>query len=53
VDDLKQRTIEVAEDEALRRQLSASAMLRAREFSDEAFVDRWRAIVKGLDLSAH
>ena len=39
------RTVEVAQDEALRARLAASATERAQQFSEDAFADRWHAIV--------
>lgn len=37
-------TAEVAANPALRNRLAASSMARARDFSDQAFADRWREI---------
>ncbi len=45
VDQLAARTREIAADEELRAKLSASAVARAQEYSDEAFAGRWREIV--------
>ncbi len=39
------RTVQLAGDEQLRARLAASANLRAQEFSEDAFADRWHAIV--------
>ena len=39
------RTVEVAGDEALRARLAASAVERAQAFSEDAFAERWHAIV--------
>jgi glycosyltransferase involved in cell wall biosynthesis len=44
-DELAGRTLRVAGDEELRARLAASAVQRAREYSDAAFADRWRDIV--------
>jgi hypothetical protein len=38
-------TAEVATDEALRARLAAAAVTRAQEYSEDAFADRWHAIV--------
>lgn len=43
-----ERTLRVAGDEALRARLAASAVERAKAFSDEAFAARWREIARGL-----
>lgn len=43
--ELGERTVQVARDEALRARLSASAVQRAQQYSDEAFALRWREIV--------
>jgi len=45
-----ERTLRVAGDEALRARLAASAVARAREFSDDAFAARWREISATLDV---
>jgi glycosyltransferase involved in cell wall biosynthesis len=42
--ELVDRTVQVATDDALRARLSASSVQRAQEFSESAFVDRWRVI---------
>ncbi len=42
---LQQRTAEVAADEHLRERLSAAATVRAQEYSEDAFADRWHSIV--------
>lgn len=39
------RTVEVAADERLRAGLAASSVERAQQFSEDAFADRWHAIV--------
>ena len=39
------RTVEVAQDDALRARLAASSTERAQQFSEDAFADRWHAIV--------
>jgi glycosyltransferase involved in cell wall biosynthesis len=39
------RTAQLAEDEQLRDRLAASATERAQAFSEQAFADRWHAIV--------
>ncbi|MCW2777498.1 MAG: glycosyl transferase group 1 [Frankiales bacterium] len=46
------RTVEVAQDEALRARLAASATERAQQFSEDAFADRWHAIVAKHGLLA-
>jgi glycosyltransferase involved in cell wall biosynthesis len=43
--ELLARTVEVAQDEALRARLAAAAVERAQAFSEDAFADRWHAIV--------
>ena len=45
-----ERTVRVATDEALRARLAASAVERATEFSEEAFVKRWHEIAEDLGL---
>ncbi|MDP3711105.1 MAG: glycosyltransferase [Mycobacteriales bacterium] len=42
---LVERTVAVASDEALRTRLATSAIERAQVFSENAFADRWHAIV--------
>jgi glycosyltransferase involved in cell wall biosynthesis len=42
---LIERTVQVAGDEALRARLAASSIERAQAFSEDAFADRWHAIV--------
>jgi glycosyltransferase involved in cell wall biosynthesis len=42
---LIERTVEVAEDSALRSRLAASAVARAHLYDEPAFADRWHAIV--------
>jgi glycosyltransferase involved in cell wall biosynthesis len=44
-DELLALTAEVAGDEALRARLAAAAVTRAQEYSEDAFADRWHAIV--------
>jgi glycosyltransferase involved in cell wall biosynthesis len=44
-DELLALTAEVATDEALRARLAAAAVTRAQEYSEDAFADRWHAIV--------
>ena len=39
------KTVRVATDDPLRARLSAAAVRRAQDFSDEAFATRWRTIV--------
>jgi glycosyltransferase involved in cell wall biosynthesis len=39
------RTAQVADDEALRARLAASAVERAQQYDEKAFADRWHAIV--------
>ena len=41
---LTEQTLRVANDAALRSRLSAAAVLRAQQYSDEAFALRWRDI---------
>src|SRR5262249_14482594 len=48
--ELAARTREVAGDEALRARLSASAVARAQQYSDDAFAARWREIAAHHDL---
>ncbi len=43
-------TARVARDDDLRRHLAASAMRRAREFSDDAFLTRWAEICRRRHL---
>ncbi len=49
-EELLARTVELAQDEELRSRLAASATVRARDFSEQAFADRWHAIVTKHDL---
>jgi hypothetical protein len=42
---LLERTVQVAGDEQLRTRLAASSIDRAQAFSEDAFADRWHAIV--------
>jgi glycosyltransferase involved in cell wall biosynthesis len=42
---LLQRTAEIAADEHLRARLSSAATVRAQEYSEDAFADRWHDIV--------
>ena len=42
--ELMAKTVRVATDDALRARLSAAAVLRAQDFSDEAFATRWRTV---------
>jgi len=42
---LQAQTAEVAADEHLRERLSAAATIRAQEYSEEAFAERWHSIV--------
>ena len=44
-DELVDRTAQLAGNEELRAALSASAVTRAQQFSEDAFADRWHAIV--------
>jgi glycosyltransferase involved in cell wall biosynthesis len=44
------RTVQVATDEALRATLSASAIERVQQFSDDAFALRWAELAKTYDL---
>jgi glycosyltransferase involved in cell wall biosynthesis len=44
-DELLALTAEVAGDDALRARLSAAAVTRAQEYSEDAFAERWHAIV--------
>jgi len=44
------RTVELVHDDALRARLAAAATLRAQDFSEVAFADRWHAIVAKHDL---
>jgi hypothetical protein len=50
VEQLLDRTVEVAEDDDLRARLAASAERRAQEFSDAAFATRLRELVAQYDL---
>lgn len=43
--ELGARTVQVANDEVLRARLAAAATLRAQDFSDAAFAERWRTVV--------
>jgi len=47
---LEARTRELAADDALRARMAAAAAGRSREFSDEAFAERWREIAAKLRL---
>jgi glycosyltransferase involved in cell wall biosynthesis len=47
-EELGERTRRVANDEALRARLSASAVERAKQFSEAAFAERWREVLRGL-----
>ena len=42
--ELMAKTVRVATDESLRARLSAAAVRRAQDFSDEAFATRWRTV---------
>ena len=42
--ELMAKTARVAADEQLRARLSAAAVRRAQDFSDEAFATRWRTV---------
>lgn len=44
VEELVGRTRQVAEDGSLRSTLAAAAIARARQYSDEAFAERWREL---------
>jgi glycosyltransferase involved in cell wall biosynthesis len=44
------RTVQVATDEKLRARLSASAIERVQQFSDDAFALRWAELAKTYDL---
>lgn len=48
LDELADRTLRVAADDALRARLANAAVLRAAEYSEEAFATRWRAIASRL-----
>jgi len=50
LDDLLDRTVEVARDEALRARLAASAVGRAAAYDEDAFRTRWRSIAASADL---
>jgi glycosyltransferase involved in cell wall biosynthesis len=47
-EELAERTRRVAHDDALRARLAASAMARAKDFSEDAFAARWREISADL-----
>jgi glycosyltransferase involved in cell wall biosynthesis len=49
-EELVDRTVLVAGDEELRATLARSASARAQAFSEEAFADRWHAIVRAHAL---
>jgi glycosyltransferase involved in cell wall biosynthesis len=49
-DELCERTVRVANDEALRARLASAAVSRAADFSEEAFAKRWREIASELGL---
>jgi glycosyltransferase involved in cell wall biosynthesis len=49
-DELADRTLRVATDDALRARLAAAAVERASDFSEEAFAKRWREIAGDLGL---
>jgi glycosyltransferase involved in cell wall biosynthesis len=49
-EELGDRTVLVAHDDALRARLAASAVQRATEFSEEAFEKRWHEIAGDLGL---
>ena len=49
-DELADRTLRVANDPELRARMSAASVLRAQEYSDEAFARRWREVVAAHDL---
>jgi glycosyltransferase involved in cell wall biosynthesis len=49
-EELAERTVRVATDDALRARLAASAVQRAGDFSEEAFAKRWREIAGELGL---
>ena len=42
---LQARTAEIAADEPLRERLAAAATVRAQEYSEDAFAERWHGIV--------
>jgi hypothetical protein len=44
------KTLRVAGNPQLREELSAAAVARAQDFSDQAFADRWREIVRAHGL---
>ena len=44
-DELVDRTVQLADNEPLRAALAASAIERAQAYSEDAFADRWHAIV--------
>jgi glycosyltransferase involved in cell wall biosynthesis len=44
-DELIDRTVQLADNEPLRAALAASAVERAQAYSEDAFADRWHAIV--------
>lgn len=48
--ELTARTVRLAVDDELRRQLAASALARSTQFSDGAFAARWREIAADLGL---
>ena len=47
---LVERTLQVAGDDALRSRLAASATARAHDYDEQAFADRWHAIAAGRQL---
>jgi glycosyltransferase involved in cell wall biosynthesis len=49
-DELAERTVRVAGDDALRSRLSTAAVQRAQLYSDDAFALRWREVVGAHDL---
>ena len=49
---LVERTVRLAGDEPLRARMAASAHLRAQEFSEDAFSERWHAIAAARSLLA-
>ena len=49
-DELISRTVELAQDDALRARLAGSATARAQDYSEDAFADRWHAIAAKHDL---
>jgi glycosyltransferase involved in cell wall biosynthesis len=51
LEELESYTRSLARDESLRDRLAASAVQRARTFSEEAFVSRWSEISGSLDIA--